>query len=494
MASQLQRFKTWLLERRFFRVARFAKDPKNKPEPEAALAELPKAIADQLMAAANELPVPPCEESFILEGLGRAISQWKKHPEASANSIVILADPVSSISRVLTSSLIKIQKQLGEESLPVNLLDWIERPVDALTIKQQIKTRLGLDKEDPSETHGEDSPSDTKPSDTKPSDTDPSDGAHTATDDSQKALMIVPNLCWCFLRSVNGLEGLDYMQELLPQNHANFWVLGSGIVGWEYLKSTLKFHAYCGDTLEPPPLSGEDLQQWLSPLVDQFDIYFVDTTIHKRLQDIDNLLSVDIAGKKPIAALSEIGQELTATVQASAIAIKNEVLPDSDEKDSEEKHSPQKQYFARLAEVSDGVDTVALQLFIKSLRYREIEIEQTEKEDGANNHKEHTEKEDSANNHKEHRVIATTPKLSALQDLSQSDLYLLYSLLLHGDLTIASLAESLGDAPNVVTNQVQLLRKSGIIEQQGSTLKANPAYYPQIRRELDKNNFVIETP
>ncbi|MEN8447813.1 MAG: ArsR family transcriptional regulator, partial [Cyanobacteria bacterium J06555_13] len=84
--------------------------------------------------------------------------------------------------------------------------------------------------------------------------------------------------------------------------------------------------------------------------------------------------------------------------------------------------------------------------------------------------------------------------LSPLPDLSQSDLYLLYSLMLHGDLTIKSLANSLGDAPQVVTNQVQMLRSADVIEQKDSVIKTNPVHYPNLRRELAKNNFIIEVP
>ena len=528
MANKLQQFQTWLLEDRFFRIARFAKDPKYKPAPEEALAQLPDEITEELITAANSLPVAVKEESAILEELGRAIARWKEHPKMSQNSIVLLIDPVSSVSRILTTCLIKLQKQQDEASISINLLDWIERPADTKTIQAQIKQRLGID------TDAKDS-QDYLLSTEKQSHADISVSSRTDKEEENndgiakaKELMVIPNLSWCFLRSVSGLNGIDYLQDLLPSNHGRFWVMGSGIVGWEYLKSTLKFHAYCGDTFRIPALSGEELQSWLAPVVAQFDIYFLDTTLPHRLRNIDDLLSLDISADKPVEALSEITQEVSATVQASVNAVKDELI-DVDQK--RESSSSERQYFQRLAELSDGVSTVALQLFIKSLRYKEVEVK-TERPNTASSNANNTQQQvlikendsaaaDASNKsvtrtaqkgivehadrsyaavsgkvgfRKEHRIIATTPKLPPLPDLSQNDLYLLYSLMLHGDLTIGTLAESLGDAPNVVNNQVQLLRNEGVIEQQGNVLKANPAYYPQLRRELDKNNFIIEVP
>lgn len=152
--------------------------------------------------------------------------------------------------------------------------------------------------------------------------------------------------------------------------------------------------------------------------------------------------------------------------------------------ETETETSPQRDYFDRLANIADGVSVVALQLFIKSLRYRKVTPQRPE---------------DSPSEQKKqklssHQLVATVPKLPPLPELSQSDLYLLYSLMLHGDLTIRTLAKSLGDAPQIVNNQVQMLRNADIIEQKDGVIKANPVHYPKLRRELSNNNFIIEVP
>jgi len=320
---------------------------------------------------------------------------------------------------------------------------------------------------------------------------------------------VIPDLCWCFLRSADGLDGLDYLQDLLPCDRTRFWVLGSGMVGWEYLKSTIKFHAYCGKIITTPKLSGEDLQSWLSPVVEQFDVYFPETGLHKRFQNRNHLFEMDVDADKPIEAISEVSQEITASVQSSVRSLKKRLEPDESKQAD---NSPQEIYFERLADISDGIAEVAVQMFIKSLRYcqikpkpetskdKESESEKSEKkvilkqvsESGSESETKEIEKKKDTE--KEFRLVATTPKLPQLPELSQDDLYLLYSLMLHGDMTIIALSKSLGDSPNVVNNQVQMLRNVGIVEQQASVLKVNPVHYPRLCRELSRNNFIIEAP
>ncbi|MEL7226225.1 MAG: hypothetical protein AAGL17_15620, partial [Cyanobacteria bacterium J06576_12] len=108
----------------------------------------------------------------------------------------------------------------------------MERPTQIKDIKEQIKDQLDLP--------GKDELGERVRSTTGQS-------LSQEKGNKDRALMVLPNLCWCFLRSADGLDGLDYLQDLLPRDRAQFWVIGSGMVGWEYLKSTLNFHAFCGE-------------------------------------------------------------------------------------------------------------------------------------------------------------------------------------------------------------------------------------------------------
>ncbi len=474
MANRLSHFRKWLLERRYFRVAWFAKDPQVQSASEDSRSELPDDIAHGLVAATDKLAIHPSEKAGVLDALNEAITQWQERPSVANNSMVVLGHPVSAISRILANSLNQLSIQ-DQDLRPINLLDWTERPSEMQDIQSQIEQKLSRDEDDQSS------------------------GADELI---AQNLAVIPNLSWCFLRSAEGLEGVDYLRDSLLGDRTQFWIIGSGQVGWEYLKSTLKFHAYCGNTVSLPGLSGEALQGWLEPIVEQFDIRFNDASLHERFQHPDGLKDLDISTDKPMEALSEITQEVSATVQSSLRAVKDEILPK--ETEDEEDSSPKRDYFGRLADISEGVSIVALQLFIKSLRYREVkdtddrhhqpEIPQKKLKKDFSVASEQATESSKSESSKEHHLVAITPKLPALPEVDQSDMYLLYSLMLHGDLTIRALAASLGDAPQVVNNQVQMLRNTGIVEQQGEVIKVNPVHYPKLRRELSRNNFMIEVP
>lgn len=480
MADSISQFRQWLIKRRYFRVAWFAKDQQILPEPEEALAALPQAIADDIIAETDKLPIPPQYETAIVEQLDKRISKWKEHPSMVPNSIVILGHPISSISRIMVGSIEKYNSNQGG-NLPVNLLDWVERPPKTKSIASQIKNKLG------------------KSEDTDADADDYKDGS--GVDESEMTalnLAVIPNLSWCFLRSVEGLEGIDYLQDTLLRDRSQFWVVGSGQVGWDYLNSTLKLNAYCGSVMPLPALTGRDIQDWLTPLIERFEITFSDAAIHKRInQSKDLLAEAKVSIEHPVEAISDISQEVSATVQASLRAIKEEVLS---EEDTEPENSALRDYFNRLADISDGVAIVALQVFIKSLRYKILEEEKTGKPDVFSDIPPHLDEDGEEDQtprpeiKDDRALVAVMPKLPSLPELDQSDMYLLYSLMLHGDLTIVAVAESLGDAPQIVNNQVQFLRKAGIIEQRGEVIKVNPIHYPKLRRELAGNNFIIEVP
>jgi len=317
------------------------------------------------------------------------------------------------------------------------------------------------------------------------------------------------------LRSVEGLEGVDYLQNALLSDRTQFWIIGSAQAGWDYLKSTTQLHAYCGKAISLPALSGEQLCSWLEPIVHAFDIQFSDAALHKRFQNPDSLLEMDLSIHKPVEAILEVSQEVSATVHSSVRAVKNKVLSDGETQASD--RSPKQDYFERLADISDGVSTIALRLFLESLRHRTISehadnqgdypaegSKRRQNKDVKDPVKEKTveqktarqqsSEEQSDTEHPKCYLIALVPKLPPLPELSQSDLYLLYSSMIHSNLTLQALAESLGDPPQIVNNQVQLLRHADIIQQRENILQINPIHYPRLRRELAQNNFMIEVP
>ncbi|MEL6786938.1 MAG: hypothetical protein AAFO76_05900 [Cyanobacteria bacterium J06607_15] len=395
MANAVSRFKNWLADRRNFLFARYTKDGQETQEPERSLIELPTAVRKKLVDAVEDLPSNPADQEAIANTLDEAYERWRENPTNSNNSLVILSSPVTAVSRILSETL---EDWTQQKQIALKLLPFKHRPRELKAIKSKLEHHLYRD---------------------------------SSQDEDEQSLevMVIPNLSWCFLRSLEGLEGIEYLQSLLCNSrHSRFWIIGAGQVGWQYLNSVCALEAYCGQVFVLPPLKPESLESWLSPIVEDLQVEFDEPRLDQKILDGDR--------------------------------------------------NNQISYFNRLADISKGVATVAVQAFLKSISCEQVEEE-----------KEKSKNQDDAP--KSQNLVAQTPKLPKLSELSPTDRYLLYSLLLHGDLTIAALAESLGDAESEVQARVQLLRREGIVEQRDLVLKINPIYYPKIKQELASNNFII---
>ena len=391
MANKVSKFREWISQQRNFIFARYTKDAKETQEPERSLIALPTPIRKKLVGLVEEIPSNPADKEAIAAVIEESYTIWREDPNNADNSVVILSSPVTAVSRILSETL---EEWTAQKQLPLKLLSLTARPYAVETIKSKLEHELK----------------------SKVSD----DG------DEPLEVVLIPNLSWCFLRSLDGLDGIEYLQSLLCNGSKNrFWIIGAGQVGWEYLHSVCAIEAYCGKVFVLPPIEPEKMQSWFDPIVDELGITFDEPRIDKQIFE-------------------------GAT----------------DNKEG---------YFKHLADISKGVGTVAVQVFLKSICYEEAEEIEGIK----------IEHEDAK------QIVAQTPRLPELPEFESADQYLLYSLLMHGDLTVSALSESLGDMESEVQAQVQILRKEGIIEQKGQVLKINPIHYPKVRRELAANNFII---
>lgn len=395
MANRVKRFRAWLADQRNFLFARYTRDEQESQEPEKTLLELPPATRQKLIDDVENLPSNPADKEAIASTLDKAFEEWQENRNNADNSIVILSSPVAAVSRILSETL---EEWAKKKQIPLNLLPFKIRPAKIETVKSNLEQYLNEEL--------------------------------LQEDDTRLEIAVIPNLSWCFLRSLDGLEGIEYIQSLLCNGSKNrFWIIGGGQVGWQYLNSVCSLEAYCGRVFMLPEISSEDFQDWFEPIINDLDITFDEPRIDKQILD-----------------------------------------GDKDNKTS---------YYDHLADISKGVATVAVQLFLKSLRYVETDSDED---------KNKSDKSPSLRK----SLIAQTPKLPKLPDFESQDQYLLYSLLLHGDLTIAGLAESLGDMESEVQARVQLLRREGVVEQKGKIVKINPIYYPRIKQDLASNNFIIK--
>ncbi len=385
MPTVLQRFKTWIFDSRSFIFSWYSKDRNQLQEPGKSLVELPPLLRDKLMAAIEQLSDNPADTEAIGSSIDRAFEQWRAHPQTAENSIVILTSPVMVVSRIIMTFVENWSKQ---KQVSVKVLPWNERPADPDSI--QLKLQQYLERET------------------------------QEVANEQPEVIVIPNLSWCFLRSMDGLDGIDYLQKMLLQDSSRFWIIATGQVAWDYLNSISDIEADCGRISSLPKLESDSLREWLKPILSELNITFAAPRLESRI----------LEGDKDEEAI----------------------------------------YFEDLTSVSKGVSIIALQAFLASINYQPP-VEDNKNQQGI--------------------LQAQSPELPNLPNLGSAAHYLLYFLLLHGDLTLSALAYSIGDKESLVRKRIKFLRQEGLVESTGAVLKVNPIYYPQLKQELIINNFTI---
>ena len=389
MARMFQKFKSWLVNKRNFLLSWYTKDSEETQEPERSLVDLPQEVREKLVAAIDKLPSNPADIEAIVSKIDESFNYWHQNPNNADNCLVILSSPVTALSRILSEALDEWTQQ---QPVKLRLLPLSKRPTEITTIKAKLEHYLQSNQSEP----------------------------------QLKEIVIIPDLSKYFLRSMEGLAGIEYLQSLLSDNSQHrFWIIGINHIGWEYLNCLYHLKAGCQEAFSLPAISAEQLSAWLSAIVDELDIAFAKPRLEKKMLDGDG------------------------------------------DKDN------QTYYFKRLASISQGVSIVAVQSFLESICYQELD------------------QPESKNHSQPNVLVAEIPELPNLPALESADQYLLYSLLLHDDLTISALAESLADEEQTVQARVQILRRQGIIQQQNEILKVNPLYYLQLQQYLESNNFIV---
>lgn len=382
MSIALKRFKSWLFESRSFIFSWYKKNSDRMQEPAKSLAELPSSVREKIVEATRELGDNPSDTDAIRNSIDEAFESWRDRPENAENSIVILISPVMVVSRIVISIL---QEWSTPKQVSVKVLPWNERPVvDSIRFNLQQYFEEA-----------------------------------NATQTECPQVMVIPNLSWCFLRSMDGLDGIDYLQQMLLGDSSRFWIIAADRFSWNYLNLISDIEADCGKVFSLLKLTGDSLRDWLKPILAQFNVSYAKPRLESRIL--------------------EQGKDVETI------------------------------YFEDLALISQGVSVVALYAFLAS-----IQIEQF-----------------NDANVRQSILEAQNPELPSLPDLTTAHHYILYFILLHGDITLSSLAHSLGDKPSKVLGQVKFLRREGLVKAEGETLTINPIHYPKLKQELIGNNFII---
>lgn len=371
---------------------------------------LPQSQIKTLSHEINRLPIPQTYRDAIQSKLTEAIAQWQEQEDA-ANSLVILGSPVEPLSKILNEALADWEQQ---HFWTIKILSWSERPSNYVTIKSQLLQEMGWTQDN-----------------------------HQQSEKS-RVLMVIPDLSLCFLRCIDGLDGIEYLQDLLLNNRSQFWLIGCNEWAWQYFNIICQLEAYFDHTFSLPPLEDLELKQWLTPISKMIKFNFLNG--------------------------------------------KNNQNQGSQLKDDNEENwssSSEQDYFQKLEVISQGLSSVAAKLWLLSFRIQE------EKDEEEKNNDELTSANKSEPEIKEN-IVLKLPNLNNLPELTKNEFYILFSLGLHGELTLSELALSLGEPKNTVQNQVQVLRQLGLLNFNNNRLRLNPVYYLQLKKDLVNNYFLTE--
>ena len=288
MATLLQRFKTWVFESRSFIFSWYTKDRNQIQEPTKSLIELPSSIRKKLVVETNKLPNNPTDTEVIRSSIDETFEQWLSQPKSAENSIVIIASPVMVVSRIVIEI---IENWSAQKKVSVRILPWNNRPADANTILEKLQHYVETET--------------------------------TEIDSALTEVIVIPNLSWCFLRSMDGLDSIDYLQQMLLHDPARFWIIATGQITWDYLNSITDIEADCGRVSPLPKLDRDSLREWLKPVISELNITFANPRLESKILD---------------------GDRDAETV-----------------------------YFEDLASISQGISIVALQAFLASVSYEPVD-------------------------------------------------------------------------------------------------------------------------
>lgn len=137
--------------------------------------------------------------------------------------------------------------------------------------------------------------------------------------------------------------------------------------------------------------------------------------------------------------------------------------------DIEEKEYESQKDFEKLAKISLGLSEVAKELWFLCLGCEQQEDEDIESSS---------------------LIKIGWKNLPEQPKISEDDRYILYSLLLHQQLSLDCLAMTLGEEKNLVNSQVRNLKKLDLIQENSGLLKINQLYYPQLVADFKQNKFL----
>ncbi|MGK7922179.1 MAG: hypothetical protein AB4080_19450 [Trichodesmium sp.] len=215
--------------------------------------ELPQNIISTLN---QEIQGLPCHSKYIeilQSTLEESLSKWQENPEA--NELVILSSSIEPLPQIIQTAL----TDWNYENLSkIKVLSWSNRPQNYCKIVPKLQKDLGL----PAQL-----------------DFDNNSGKF-------QELIIIPCFEFCFLREIHGLDGIEFLRNRIFQDHSRFWLIGCNSLTWQYLDHVYQIKSYFEKTLSLPTLTGEEISQWLTPVINQLEFAKNDQDQEKNLSKI----------------------------------------------------------------------------------------------------------------------------------------------------------------------------------------------------------------
>ena len=219
-----------------------AKDTSTVTPSEEVLLQLQDSIA--------ALPTPQPYADAIRDALVEAIAAWRRQPQNN-NVLVVLGSPIEPLGTFIEQSL-SDWPPLDPRSL--RILRWSGIPTDpeafVAGLRKEIRVQLRGNREPATQVPLRFS----------------ADGVQLDADIRQQKGILLPELTQCFVRCIEGLEGVMYLRKEILKDPDRFWVLGCNHWAWDYLSYVCQMNSYFDRTVNLHPLSAADLFEWLTPI------------------------------------------------------------------------------------------------------------------------------------------------------------------------------------------------------------------------------------
>ncbi|MEM7768972.1 MAG: hypothetical protein AAF327_00495 [Cyanobacteria bacterium P01_A01_bin.37] len=262
-------------------------------------------------------------------------------------------------------------------------------------------------------------------------------------------LVVIPTLEHYFLRCIDGLEAIEAIRQAIVDHRNYFWLVGCNRWAWHYLDKVCYLSAYLEHSFELPTLKALELRHWLTPL-DQ------------------------IAGLAPFASSSYSEHQQSSRQQKNAAQNGesfDNLLPWRSESE--------KEYFEDIEKKTKGIAPIAAAVWLSALEYDLVDPA----DDQSHQHPDH---QDMIGSLRRGQIeLPDVPLLTA------DERFLIYAILLHGSLSIQHLALSLDEPEGKVQAQLQALSRQRVIIKKMSGWTVNPVYFLGLRKDLDRNNFLL---